>query len=116
MLQMTPQSKIFLATEAIDGRKGIDGIAAVCRQKLLQNPLDGAIFVFRNRSRTIFKLLCYDGQGFWLCTKRLSSGKFTCWPTDESVAQSVSHKTLYTLIYNGDPQAANFSQDWRSLT
>ena len=77
MLQLTPQSRIFLATEPIDCRKGIDGLAAVCRQALGDNPLDGAVYVFRNRAGTTLKLLAYDGQGFWLCTKRLSQGRFT---------------------------------------
>ena len=58
MLQLTPQSRILLATEPVDFRKGIDGLAAVCRQVLADNPLSGAIFVFRNRAGTALKLLC----------------------------------------------------------
>jgi transposase len=80
MLQLTPQSRIFLATEPVDFRKGIDGLAAVCRKALAENPLSGAIYVFRHRAGTALKLLCYDGQGFWLCSKRLSQGRFTWWP------------------------------------
>ncbi len=49
MLQLTPQSRIFLATHPVDFRKGIDGLAAVCRQVLGANPLEGAVYVFRNR-------------------------------------------------------------------
>ena len=66
MLQLTPQSRILLTTEPVDFRKGIDGLAAVCRQKLREQPLSGAVFVFRNRAGTALKLLVYDGQGFWL--------------------------------------------------
>ena len=66
MLQLTPQSRIFLATEPVDFRKGIDGLTAVCRQVLGDNPLEGAVYVFRNRSGTALKLLLYDGQGYWL--------------------------------------------------
>jgi transposase len=73
MLQLSPQSRIFLATTPIDFRKGMDGLAAVCRQVLGDNPLSGAVYVFRNRSGTAIKLLFYDGQGYWLCTKRLSN-------------------------------------------
>ena len=67
MLQLTPQSRIFLATAPVDFRKGIDGLAAVCRQVLGDNPLEGAVYVFRNRAGTALKLLLYDGQGYWLC-------------------------------------------------
>jgi len=66
MLQLTPQSRIFLATQPVDFRKGIDGLAAVCRQVLGENPLEGAVYVFRNRAGTALKLLLYDGQGYWL--------------------------------------------------
>ena len=45
MLQLTPQSRIFVATEPVDFRKGIDGLAAVCRQRLGANPLEGAVYV-----------------------------------------------------------------------
>jgi IS66 Orf2 like protein len=59
MIQLTPQSRIFLATEPVDFRKGIDGLAAVCRQRLGDNPLEGAVYVFRNRSATALKLLIF---------------------------------------------------------
>ena len=52
MLQLTPQSRTFLAVEPIDGRKGIDRLAAVCRQVLGDNPLGGAVYVFRTRTGT----------------------------------------------------------------
>lgn len=64
MVQLTPQSRIWLALAPVDFRKGIDGLAAVCRQTVAQNPLDGAIYVFRNRTGTTLKRLCYDGQGY----------------------------------------------------
>ena len=73
MLQLTPHSRIFLAVDPIDGRKGIDGLAAVCRHALGDNPLEGAVYVFRTRAGTTLKFLAYDGQGFWLCTNYLSS-------------------------------------------
>lgn len=41
MLQLSPQTRIFLATEPVDFRKGIDGLGAGCRQRLGQNPLEG---------------------------------------------------------------------------
>src|SRR5713101_3992602 len=75
MLQLTPQSRIFVATEPVDFRKGIDGLAAVCRQRLGANPLEGAVYVFRNRAGTALKLLLYDGQGYWLTSKRQNTSR-----------------------------------------
>lgn len=77
MLQLPPQSRIFVATEPVDFRTGIDGLAAVCRQVRGDNPLEGAVYVFRNRAGTALTLWLYDGQGSWLCLKRWSQGRFT---------------------------------------
>ena len=56
MLQLTPQSRIFVAIEPVDFRKGIDGLAAVCRQALGDNPLGGALYVFRKGRPTVVML------------------------------------------------------------
>ena len=74
MIQLTPQMRLLVATEPVDFRKGIDGLCAVCRQQLDLDPFSGTLFVFVNRSRQAIRLLGYDGQGYWLCHKRLSRG------------------------------------------
>jgi len=50
MIQITPQMRILVAVEAVDGRKGIDSLAQVCREKLDSDPFSGCLFVFRSRS------------------------------------------------------------------
>jgi hypothetical protein len=46
MIQITPHMRILLAVEPVDFRKGIDGLAALCRQALASDPQAGALFVF----------------------------------------------------------------------
>ena len=65
MIQITPQMRIVGAIDAQDFRKGIDGLARVCRDVLAVDPFSGWIVVFRNRRQTALRILCYDGQGFW---------------------------------------------------
>jgi hypothetical protein len=113
MLQLTPQSRIFVATEPVDFRKGIDGLAAICHRALGDNPLSGALYVFRNRAGTTLKILCYDGQGFWLCTKRLSQGRFTWWPKTQDASTRLSARELVIVLWNGNPQQA-MADDWKS--
>src|SRR5689334_20567757 len=74
MIQIAAQIRILVALEAIDGRKGIDAIAQLCREKLNADPFSGYLFIFRTRRGTAIRVLQYDGQGFWLATKRLSKG------------------------------------------
>jgi len=66
VIQITPQMRVLVAVEAVDGRKGIDSLGAVCRQKLEADPFSGTVFVFRSRRGDSIKVLVYDGQGFWL--------------------------------------------------
>jgi len=49
MIQITPQMRILVACQPVDFRRGIDGLAATCRQVLKENPMDGALFLFCNR-------------------------------------------------------------------
>jgi transposase len=115
MLQLSPQSRIFIATEPVDFRKGIDGLCAVCRQSLGDNPLEGAVYVFRNRSATALKILFYDGQGFWLRMKRLSQGRFKWWPTSADTQVPLCARDLLILLWNGDPERAVMAKDWRRV-
>ena len=71
MIQIAPQMRILVATEAVDGRKGIDSLARLCQEKLREDPFSGCLFVFRSRRGTSIRILTYDGQGFWLAQKRL---------------------------------------------
>src|SRR3974377_2355587 len=89
MIQITPQLRILVAVEAIDARKGIDSLAQLCREKLSADPFSGCVFIFRSRRGTALKILAYDGQGFWLATKRLSKGRFRWWPTESGPPRKV---------------------------
>ena len=44
MIQIVAQIRIQVAVEAIDGRKGIDAIAQLCREKLNTDPFSGFLF------------------------------------------------------------------------
>jgi transposase len=74
VIQITPQMRVLVAIEAVDGRKGIDSLAQLCQEKLQADPFSGCLFVFRSRRGTSIRILVYDGQGFWLAQKRLSKG------------------------------------------
>jgi len=116
MIQLVPQLKIYLAVEPVDFRKGIDGLAAVCRDQFQHDPFSGAMYVFRNRSSSALKLLVFDGGGYWLCLKRLSRGRLSYWPraADEPLTP-LAARQLHVLLYNGDPRSAHFADDWRKL-
>lgn len=116
MIQITPHMRVFIAVEPVDFRKGIDGLCGICRNILKTDPFSGYIFVFRNKSGTSIKVLMYDGQGFWLCQKRLSEGKFHWWPSsaDEQSISLAAHE-LQLLIWNGNPAEGQVAPMWKKL-
>lgn len=116
MLQITPHMKILVAVEPADFRRGIDGLARLCREQLKHDPFLGAVFVFRNRKGTALKVLMYDGQGFWLCHKRLSKGHYAWWPTSgEAGAVRLAAYQLAVLLSAGDPTRTDAAPDWRPI-
>jgi transposase len=116
MIQITPQMRLLLAVEPVDFRKGIDGLVALCRQRLQADPMAGALFVFSNRRRQALKILCYDGQGYWLCQKRLSQGRFGWWPSgDQQTTLSLDVHQLQVLLWNGNPHQAQAAPLWRRI-
>ena len=116
MIQLTTHMRILVATEPADFRKGIDGLARICREALRSDPFSGGVFVFCNKSRKAVKILVYDGQGFWLCQKRLSKGRFPWWPQSASaVARTMQAHQLAVLLSGGNPDAAQGVQPWRRV-
>lgn len=88
----------------------------LCREQLQEDPFRGAVFVFRNRRSVSVKLLAYDGQGFWLCQKRWSSGKLRWWPQDAGAAtKTLAAHELQVLLCGGDPRGTNAPPDWRPI-
>jgi len=116
MIQLTPHMRIILALEPADFRKGIDGLAQTCGGVLESDPFLGYLFVFINKRKTAIKLLCYDGQGFWLFQKRLSKGRFKWWPNKDGRSSAIllAHE-LHLLIWNGDPESAKTAPFWKKI-
>jgi transposase len=69
---------VYVAREAVDLRKSIDGLALWVETSLPVSPLSGSVFVFFNRNRDKVKILWWDRHGFWLAYKRLERGRFRC--------------------------------------
>lgn len=111
MIQITPQMRVLVGVEPVDFRAGIDGLAARCRTVLAVDPFSGTVFVFRNRRRTAIKLLVYDGQGFWLCYKRFSKGRFRFWPA----RRELEVHELAVLLRGGDPRGTRAAEVWRRV-
>jgi transposase len=79
MLTLSGSLRVFLALEPCDMRKSFDSLHALVVSQLGEDPRGGAVFAFTNRSRTLIKLLHWDGTGTWIYAKRLEKGTYF-WP------------------------------------
>ncbi|MBN2383747.1 IS66 family insertion sequence element accessory protein TnpB [bacterium] len=109
--------RILLSVEPIDFRKGIDSLVSLCRDVYHTDPFAGIVFVFMNRRRTSLKILLYDGQGFWLCLKRLSQGRYRRWfRADGRPLRSLAAHELQAVLVNGNPVGLQAAPAWRQIT
>lgn len=76
MLTLPASVRIYVCAEAVDLRRGFDGLAAAVRGIIRTDPLSGHVFAFLNRRRDRIKLLVWDRTGFLLLYKRLERGTF----------------------------------------
>jgi len=76
VLTLPASVRIYIAAEAVDLRRGFDGLAAATRSLIGESPLSGHVFAFLNRRRNRVKLLLWDRTGYLLVYKRLERGTF----------------------------------------
>lgn len=68
--------RIWLYCQPTDMRKSYDGLSALVKGQLQEDPLSGQLFVFINRRRTQLKVLYFDRSGYCVWAKRLEQGQF----------------------------------------
>ena len=76
MLTLPPSVRIFVCLTPADMRRSLDGLAALTREILQEDPLSGHLFVFFNRRRDRTKILFWDRSGLCLYYKRIERGVF----------------------------------------
>ena len=102
MIQLTAQTQILICIQPADFRCQIDGLAALCRNKLNAQPNSGTLFAFINRHKTMIRFLCYRDQGYWIATKRLSRGKFKYWPArPDTPVSPLAAEQLMKILRSG---------------
>jgi transposase len=111
---LSPATKIYLAVEAIDMRKGFEGLHGLVRDRMGQDPLSGHLFLFTNKTKTRLKALVWDGSGLWVCAKRLEKGRFR-WPEAEAVSVTMRAEELAMLVGGLDLKQAR-ARNWLRQT
>jgi transposase len=111
MFGLGPATKIYIAVEAIDMRKGFEGLYGLVRDHLGQDPLSGHLFLFTNRIQTRLKVLVWDGSGLWVCAKRLEKGRFH-WPRAEDSRSVTMRAEELSMLVSGLDLQQTRQRDW----
>lgn len=118
MIALSTKMRIRVALEPCDFRKRVDGLCRIVRAELKMDPMSGVAFIFRSRSKRDIAVLRYDGQGYWVCQKRISEKTFAHWPTSPSPdakSKALLAQELYTLIWGGNPATGETPAMWRPV-
>jgi transposase len=104
-------TKIYLSVEAVDMRKGFEGLHGLVRDHLGQDPLSGHLFLFTNKTKTRLKALVWDGSGLWVCAKRLEKGRFR-WPETQGVRSLTMRPEELAMLVNGLDVKQTKQRNW----
>jgi transposase len=117
VLTLPSSVRIYIAAEAVDLRRGFDGLAATTRSLIREDPMNGHLFVFLNRRRNRVKLLVWDRTGYLLLYKRLERGTFRLPmepdPSDRHI--EVDAGELGLMLEGVDLKNATRRKRWRRL-
>jgi transposase len=106
-----PATKIYVAVEAVDMRKGFDGLYGLVRDHLRHDPLSGHLFLFTNKTKTRLKAMVWDGSGLWVCAKRLEKGRFR-WPEVEGQHSVTMRAEELAMLVNGLDMKHTRQRNW----
>ena len=91
--------RVWLYRRPTDMRKSYDGLGAMVKQAMHEDPLDGSLYVFVNRRRTQMKCLYFEDDGYCVWSKRLEQGRFRVrWDGEEKARIEL---TTLKLIIDG---------------
>jgi len=98
MLSVTSATRVLVATTPVDLRGSFNRLYSLVIEQLKGDPLSGNLFLFTNRRRNRIKVLYWDGDGLWVCAKRLEQGRFT-WPVSENGQVNLRGEEFSALIH-----------------
>jgi transposase len=113
MLSLPPSTRVFVATKPADMRRGFDGLFALVRDFLGEDPLSGHLFVFRNRIGDRLKILWWDRDGLAIWYKRLEQGTFRFPSAGDEARLEMTAADLQLVLQGIDPTKVKRSKRYQ---
>jgi len=114
VLSLPPSVRLFVATQPVDGRKGVDSLMVIVRDVFRHDPLSGHLFIFFSKRRDRVRIVYWDRNGFAFWAKRLEKGRFHArWSEDGQLsAQAMEAAELALLLEGIDLRGARHRPRW----
>jgi len=97
MMTVPAGVRVLIATKPVDFRKGADGLVALIRETLREDPFSGVVVIFRSKRADRLKIVTWDGSGLVLVWKRLEQNAFR-WPPITGGAMRLSPSQMAALF------------------
>lgn len=98
MLTLSPTARIYVCVRPADFRCGMDRLSCLARDRAAEDPLNGHLFVFRNRRGDRLKILYWDRNGWALWYKRLERGRFEFPDAGGGETRTISEAAFQLLL------------------
>jgi transposase len=117
MINIPDQTPIYVVHHPVSFNRGLDGMRGLCVAVTKQDPINHGYFLFINKGRNQIRIIWYDGQGFLLCTKRLSKGRYSSWPVhSDDVFSFLEHFQAQSLVCGSSGASDRFLPIWKRVT
>lgn len=114
MLGLGAATRIYVATGATDMRLSFDGLYSRVVGQLQENPESGHLFLFSNKRRDRMKILFFDGNSLWVCSRRMEQGRLH-WPVSENGRVQLSREE-FALLLGGIDLSGTKKRKWYRKT
>jgi transposase len=114
MLSLPPSTRVFVATQPVDGRKGADSLMVIVRDTLGHDPLSGHLYIFFSRRCDRVRIVYWDRNGFAMWSKRLERGRFrpAFSPDGKLLASAIESAELALILEGIDLAGARRRPRW----
>ena len=97
MLTLSSAVRIYYCPTPVNLHRSFDGLPGLVRQSLGCDPLDGSLYVFFNRTLKMVKIICWEGDGYSIWSKRLERGQFNV-PRSAGGRITLEHRELQAIL------------------
>jgi transposase len=97
MFALSHHQRFFLFNQAVDMRKGFDGLSGIVQQQMSKDACSGDVYIFLGKRLDRMKLLVWEPSGFVLYYKRLEVGTFHL-PKGQDQSITLTYSELSLLL------------------